>query len=316
MGRPPEKIQTFSKSYRLAISKYNAKNILLISVLKTIKEYIKELAHNLPNFYPEDEAFSVAEYYVKEVLGISSKQMHIRKNEIISESELYTLEENVSRLIAGEPVQYVTGKAYFYDLEFYVDKRVLIPRQETEILIKTILHNFKDNSEIKILDIGTGSGCIAVSLKANLPHADVHTIDVSAGALDVCSINAASNSAKLCYHHFDILSNKEFNPEIKFDLIVSNPPYVRESEKEFMLKNVVDFEPDLALYVKDEDPLLFYRAIIEFAVHHLKANGELYLEINEMFGNEVANLCTQKGLSNVDIIKDVCEKDRFVLSKM
>lgn len=282
--------------------------------MKKLGQYINELKSELPSFYDNDEALSVAEFYVCELLEISRTALLIGKTEVLSEKNLELLNSQRDRLIAGEPVQYITGKAYFYGLEFFVDKRVLIPRQETEILIREIVDNNRSSASLNILDIGTGSGCIAISLKKNLPDSNVHVIDVSAGALDVCSINAARNDVKLCYYHHDILSEIEFNPGIKFDIIVSNPPYVLESEKEKMLQNVLDHEPELALYVSDNDPLIYYKRITKFAKEHLVEGGKLYFEINEKFGNEVAKTCVYYGFKEAIIIKDLNNKDRFVYS--
>jgi len=282
--------------------------------LKTLGQYINELKAELPSFYDNDEALSVAEFYICELLEISRTELILGKTEVLSEENLKLLNSNRNRLIVGEPVQFITGKAYFYGLEFFVDKRVLIPRQETEILIREIVDNNRSRTGLNILDVGTGSGCIAISLKINLLDANVHVIDVSAGALDVCSINAAKNNVKLCYYHHDILSEIEFAPGIKFDIIVSNPPYVTESEKELMLENVLDYEPNLALFVSDHDPLIFYRRISKFAKDFLVEGGKLYFEINEKFGEEVAETCLRAGFGESKIVKDLNNKDRFVIS--
>jgi release factor glutamine methyltransferase len=282
--------------------------------LKTLGQYINELKSELPSFYDSDEALSVAEFYVCELLEISRTALLIGKTEVLSEGNLKLLNSNRDRLIAGEPVQYITGKAYFYGLEFFVDKRVLIPRQETEILIREIIDNNRSRTGLNILDIGTGSGCIAISLKKSMPESDVHVIDVSAGALDVCSINAAKNNVKLCYYRHDILSAHDFNSGIKFDIIVSNPPYVTESEKELMFENVLDHEPELALFVSDNDPLIFYRKIAQYAKDHLVDGGKLYFEINENFGPEVKEMCISAGFKEALVVKDLNNKDRFVIS--
>ncbi len=282
--------------------------------MKTLGQYINELISELPEFYDHDEAGSVAEFYVCEILNISKTQLVLKKRDGLLDEETIKLEAHRHRLIAGEPVQYVTENAYFYGLEFFVDKRVLIPRQETEILIREIVDNSRNRTGLKILDIGTGSGCIAISLKKNIPDSEVHVIDISAAALDVCSINAAKNNVKLCYYHHDILSAIEFNPGIKFDIIVSNPPYVTESEKELMFENVLDYEPNLALFVSDHDPLVFYSRISQFAKDFLVEGGKLYFEINEKFGTEVKEMCIRAGFKDAIVVKDLYNKDRFVIS--
>lgn len=268
----------------------------------------------MEKLYPDVEALSIAEYYVCEILNLSRTELIISKNEYLSENIFSKLEENRFRLEDGEPVQYVTGNAHFYGLEFFVSKDVLIPRQETELLVDTIVKKYKNSADIKILDIGTGSGCIAISLKKFLPEAIVYAIDISQAALEVCKINAAQNNVEIETLIFDILSNEAFPVEAKFDLIISNPPYVLESEKILMHRNVVDFEPASALYVNDDNPLLFYLAITEFAISHLSNKGALFLEINEKFGNEVARLCNEKEFSDVQIVSDLDNKSRFVLS--
>lgn len=282
--------------------------------MKTLGQYISELIAKLPDFYNHDEAVSVAEYFVCELLNISRTSFLISKSEILTDDNIKLLNSKLDRLVAGEPVQYIIGKAYFYGLEFFVDKRVLIPRQETEILIREIVDNNKNRTGLNILDIGTGSGCIAICLKKSMPESDVHVIDVSAGALDVCSINAAKNNVKLCYYRQDILATHDFNPGIKFDIIVSNPPYVTESERELMLVNVLDYEPELALFVSDHDPLIFYKKISQFAKVHLVDGGKLYFEINEKFGKEVAEICMSAGFKEALVVKDLNNKDRFVIS--
>lgn len=282
--------------------------------MKTLGQYISELIAKLPDFYNHDEAVSVAEYFVCELLNISRTSFLISKSEILTDDNIKLLNSKIDRLVAGEPIQYIIGRAYFYGLEFFVDKRVLIPRQETEILIREIVDNNRSRTGLNILDIGTGSGCIAISLKKNIPESNVSVIDVSAGALDVCSINAAKNNVKLCYYRHDILSTQDFNPEIKFDIIVSNPPYVTESERELMLENVLDYEPELALFVSDNDPLIFYRKIAQYAKDHLVYGGKLYFEINENFGPEVKEMCISAGFKEALVVKDLNNKDRFVIS--
>lgn len=285
-------------------------------LLGTIRLYISELTKSLDGLYPADEAVSVAEYYVSETLNLSRTELTISKNDELSEDDFLKLENRRKRLETGEPVQYVTGKAYFYGLRFLVDKNVLIPRQETEVLIDIVVKSCKNAGKIRILDIGTGSGCIAVTLKKHLPDALVYALDISEGALDVCKKNAELNGVDVDAFIFDILSWNSFPVQGKFDLIISNPPYVLESEKQLMHRNVVGFEPATALYVKDENPLLFYEVISRFAALNLKKGGELYFEINERFAAEVVELNESSGLSGHKIIEDLNLKPRFVISHL
>lgn len=282
----------------------------------SLNKYIKELQNLLPDFYPEREAKSVIEFYVKESLSLTNTEFLLKKNQALNQNEILKLEKNKDRLIKGEPVQYIFNKAYFYGLEFYVNKNVLIPRQETELLVDTIINLYSQNKNLKILDIGTGSGNIAISLKKNLKDSELSVIDISAAALDLSSKNSYIHNVKLCFYQFDILSeNYDLFKNEKFDLIVSNPPYVTLSEKDFMLKNVTEFEPESALYVSDENPLIFYGAILKFAKKHLIKDGKLFFEINENFGNEVSELCLKAGFSHQTTIKDLNNKDRIVVAK-
>jgi len=280
----------------------------------TISSYIFELSNSLQALYPLDEAKSVAKYFVSEFLNLSNTDILIRQSDFISSDSLAILNSQKNRLLKGEPVQYVTGKSYFYGLEFLVDKNVLIPRQETEILVDSIINRFKNSTHIKILDIGTGSGCIAISLKKFLPQARIWALDISEKALAVCIHNASKNEVEISTILFDILGNDTFPLDTKFDIIVSNPPYVLESEKQLMHKNVTGFEPDGALYVTNSDPLIFYRQISVFAAEHLNANGELYFEINERFAEQVSEITQKCGFKDQIVIEDLNKKSRFVHS--
>jgi len=274
-----------------------------------------EIQDLLPKFYDFEERKSIAEFYIKEILDFNNTEYLLKKSEVLSSEELLKLENKKNRLISGEPVQYVLNKAYFYDLEFFVDKRVLIPRQETEILVDKIIKFYSTKENLKILDIGTGSGNIAISLKKNLKNAELSVVDISASALDVCSKNADYHNVDLCFYCCDILSEEDkFFEQVFFDIIVSNPPYVTNSEKKLMSKNVVDYEPEKALYVSDDNPLVYYEAITKFAKQHLKSGGVLFFEINEMFGKEVAEICENYGFDEVEIIQDFNAKDRFVIA--
>ncbi|MCK9255370.1 MAG: peptide chain release factor N(5)-glutamine methyltransferase [Bacteroidales bacterium] len=284
--------------------------------MKTIKQYGLEIQNLLPDFYDFNEKKSISEFFIKEILNLSNTEYLLKKNDLLSKQELLKLENKKDRLLAGEPVQYVLNKAYFYGYEFFVDKRVLIPRQETEILIDEIIKLYKSEENLEILDIGCGSGNIAISLKKNLKDSQVSVIDISAGALDVCSKNATNHNVNLCFYQYDILSTEDkFFNEISFDLIVSNPPYVRNSEKDLILKNVTEFEPANAIFVSDNEPLIYYQAIAGFAKTHLKPKGALFFEINEAFGPHIVQICHNSGFTQVKIIQDLHNKDRFVFAR-
>ncbi|MBA4056020.1 MAG: peptide chain release factor N(5)-glutamine methyltransferase, partial [Marivirga sp.] len=218
----------------------------------------------------------------------------------------------VDRLNANEPIQYVLGETIFYGRKFLVNPFVLIPRPETEELVRLILSHLQQNRQKKpgILDIGTGSGCIPVTLALEFPSAKVSATDISDTALDVARKNALRLKASVHFYNSDIL--KDDLPATHFDVVVSNPPYIPWEEKAGMRDNVVEFEPHIALFVSDNDPLLFYRAIIEKALGALHSNGFLAVEINERFGKDIASLMTEKGFQEVEVIRDLFDKERIV----
>ena len=214
----------------------------------------------------------------------------------------------ILRLKAREPIQYIFGKAHFMGYDFKVNESTLIPRQETEELVNVIIRSSKKTRPGKILDIGTGSGCIAITLALNT-SAKVYALDVSTDALQVAHKNAVDLGADVSFFESNILDQPL---EHRYDLIVSNPPYVREMEKRLMNKNVVDYEPGLALFVADADPLVFYKIIGKQSLSHLSDGGQLYLEINEAFGPDLVKMLTTLGFNEVTLIKDMQHKDRFI----
>ena len=212
-----------------------------------------------------------------------------------------------------KPIQYITGEAWFYGLRFEVNENTLIPRPETEELVEWIIESQKSkvqSQKLEILDIGTGSGCISISLKANLPQANVSAIDVSEQALEVAKINAVSNNVEVNFIQANILEVEDLNQH--FDVIVSNPPYVRNLEKQEIKKNVLDYEPHLALFVEDTDALLFYRKIAQLALKNLSPNGLLFFEINQYLGNETVDLLENLGFKNIELKKDIYGNDRMI----
>lgn len=216
----------------------------------------------------------------------------------------------VEKLQKEIPIQYILGNAHFYGLEFEVNENTLIPRPETEELVEWIVKKNEFNGKIKILDIGTGSGCIAISLAKNLPDATVFAIDVSEKALETAKRNAVKNEVDVVFLLKNILETEDLGED--FDIIVSNPPYVRNLEKEEIKKNVLDYEPHLALFVEDEDALIFYRKIAELAQKNLTENGQLYFEINQYLGTEMINLLQAKNFKNIELRKDIYDNDRMI----
>ena len=224
----------------------------------------------------------------------------------------------IERLNNNEPIQYILGETEFYGRRFLVNDSVLIPRPETEELVKYIIDKQKNQFSVKIkhlsiLDIGTGSGCIAISIAKELPNFIVSAYDISKNALEIAKKNAELNKADVNFEKVDILKSPFIHSLIRsFNIIVSNPPYVKKQEIYRMQKNVLNFEPHLALFVEDSEPLIFYEAIANFAFNNLTDNGLVAVEINEALGEETANVFRRKGFSEVEIIKDMHQKDRFV----
>ena len=279
----------------------------------TIGDFIHTLASQLEAIYDKNEARSIARFFICDELKLTVTQMFIFMDDVLDETTLCNLSEKSIRLINGEPLQYVTGIAYFHGLRFNVDSNVLIPRQETEMLVDAVCDSRRpENLPVAILDIGTGSGCLSVCLKKFLPESKVFAIDISEKALEIAKHNADNNQAEVSFAKYDILSEDKFPFDQKFDIIVSNPPYVRNSEKAMMHKNVTDYEPSLALYVNDNDPLLFYRQTLKFIERHQSEHKPLiFFEINENLGDEMLELCQSFGY-DAEIIKDLNSKDRFV----
>lgn len=281
----------------------------------TISQFIRNLSSQLEASYDKKEARSIAEVFVCDELKLSRTQMLVGKDDELDKTILEKLSQKSARLTSEEPVQYVTGIASFCGIEFHVDSNVLIPRQETEMLVETLICHFdtvRGAEKIRILDIGTGSGCIPIAIKKMRPEANLFAIDISEKALKIAKQNAETNNAEISFAQYDILSDSRFPFDEKFDIVVSNPPYVMNSEKSLMHKNVTDFEPSLALYVDDNDPLLFYRSILMFIERHQPERKPLvFFEINENLGAEMLELCRSFGY-DAEIIKDLNGKNRFV----
>lgn len=243
--------------------------------------------------------------------GMSKTDLLINKNIEVSRDDALNFNNVLERLSKGEPIQYVLNQADFYGLKFKVNKHVLIPRQETEELVDLIIKKHQDRN-LKILDIGTGSGVIPVTLKKHLPNANVQAIDVSSDALILAKENALKQEVEVLFLESDILNKDYWDKLEKYDIIISNPPYVLNSEKDLMHQNVLNFEPHLALFVEDENPLLFYKKITHLAKQKLKKGGSLYFEINEQFGQETKQLLIKNNFIKVQVVKDINGKDRIV----
>lgn len=280
----------------------------------SVKELKIYFISSLKNLYPSKEVLSFFNLLAEKTLGLSRIAIALQSEKKISEKEKFAFDKAISRLKNFEPIQYILGTTEFFGLPFLVDKNVLIPRPETEELVDWILGQNKHKEAI-ILDIGTGSGCIAISLAKHLPGAKVCALDISAEALLVAQLNTVLNKVDIRYFNTDVLNENTWKftfEEMRFDTIVSNPPYVRILEKELMSPNVIEHEPNIALFVKDEDPLLFYRKIAQLSNIHLKPEGVLYFEINEYLSVEMKKMLTKEGFKNIEIRKDNFKKDRMI----
>ncbi len=269
-----------------------------------------EYAHNqLATLYPETEVSAIVSHLIQSVTGFSRTQLLLHKNSELSPENRSELSAKLQQLENGEPLQYVLCETEFYGLPFKVTPAVLIPRPETEELVDLILRENKQEN-LSVLDIGTGSGCIAISLSKNLRSANVEAWDVSTDALNVAKANAELNHQSVQFQQVDVLREKTSDKQ--YDVIVSNPPYVCDSEAAEMHRNVLEYEPHLALFVPDNDPLLFYRRITELATNLLSPGGKLYFEINAAYGKQTADLLSNNGFDAVEIVKDIFGKERIV----
>lgn len=286
----------------------------------TVEGAIKNLKKKLEHLYPDDEALAIAKMAVGETCHIPKWQLALQGKTALSEAAVAELQAIEAALMQAQPVQYVLKKTWFYGDEWKVNPHVLIPRPETEELVQRVLsdmNHHKDNLPHPLVcDIGTGSGCIAISIKKNFPQADVYAVDVSEDALGVAMDNAASLNASVNFFQLNFLDRSKWLALARFDYIVSNPPYVLKTEISSMHANVLQFEPHLALFVQDDDPLIFYRAIAEFGQEHLKNNRKIFVEINEAMGKETAALFAQHGYDNIRLLKDMQGKNRFVTASL
>ena len=275
-----------------------------------LREYRTYFIEKLTPLYDSMEAESFFAITLEELKGWRRSDLAMNPDAELSSEEIEKWNAVVTQLETQKPIQYIFGKAHFYGLEFEVNENTLIPRPETEELVEWIIGDSQYMGQINLLDIGTGSGCIAVSLAKNLTDASVSAIDVSEGALATAKRNAEHNDAKVNFILQDILA-AETLPQT-YDVIVSNPPYVRNLEKKEIKENVLQYEPHLALFVDDNDALIFYRKIALLAKGQLSANGRLYFEINQYLGPETVQMLEDFGFTNVVLKKDIYGNDRMV----
>lgn len=277
------------------------------------KDYRNHFIEKLTPLYDVLEVESFFYIVLEDFHQMKRIDLALQPDFTFTDQEVDKWNQVLEKLEKEIPIQYILGTAHFYGLEFEVNENTLIPRPETEELVEWIVKKNKFKGKIKILDIGTGSGCIAISLAKNLPDAEVFAVDVSEKALETAKRNALRNDVAVVFIVKNIL--KAENLEHDFDIIVSNPPYVRNLEKEEIKKNVLDYEPHLALFVEDDDALLFYRKISELAQNNLKENGELYFEINQYLGPEMIDLLEVKNFKEIKLRKDIYGNDRMIFGR-
>lgn len=269
----------------------------------------------LLSIYDEDELFAIFELVCEQYLNYSKTDTRLKFHENLNQSDVLKIYDTAKALKTGAPIQYIFGEADFYNLKFKVNSATLIPRPETEELVDIIIKEFKqetrNNQTLNILDIGTGSGCIPITLKKNIPISKVTGIDISEQALDVAKLNSTKNNVEVDFLNLDILSN---NQQLSsYNLIVSNPPYVLNSEAKQMDQRVLKHEPHLALFVEDTDPIIFYKRIIDLCANYLEEKGYLFFELNPLYANDVKNYGNDSKIFNfTEIVKDMSGKERFL----
>jgi len=277
------------------------------NLLKALRsDYIKMLSEK----YGTDESKHLLDILIEFFFGYTKVRMALDPDIRLSESEILKLHTAVKELLTNKPVQYITGNSRFMDLNLSVNESVLIPRPETEELVNLIIQNEKTES-LDVIDIGTGSGCIALALQKHLSGPKITAIDISKEALALAKSNSTKNELEINFRQVDILKRDALKSLQMFDIVVSNPPYVTESDKMHMQKNVLDHEPHSALFVRDKDALQFYKAILEFCLTHLRDGGRIYLEINELQGDNVLQLFNDYGFQEGKLHSDIHGKDRF-----
>src|SRR5215204_1870889 len=284
----------------------------------TLNEARAVLTKELNNVYEYDELRNIIELVIEHITNMPRAEQVKNKVPYLTCTQLENLDTITEKLKKNEPVQHVLGEAWFAGMKFKVNKNVLIPRPETEELVDWIVKE-SQKPEVKnknIIDIGTGSGCIPITLKKKLPEANVSAIDVCNEALFTATENAVELNAEVDFLLLDFLDEEKWKELGQYDIIVSNPPYVKQSEINTMHERVKEFEPHLALFVPDNDALMFYKKLSDFSINHLKPAGSLYVEINEALGEAVSNLFRSTGFANTELKKDMQGKDRLIMASV
>lgn len=287
----------------------------------TIEESYFDFIEKLKTIYEDREAENISDWVFESATGLKKWERRENKNQLLNKEVENKIEKYLQEFLLHKPVQYVLNEAWFYKMKFFVDENVLIPRPETEELVEWIISDFKKEKESKptllngrranIIDIGTGSGCIPIAIKKELPDSNITAIDVSERALLVAKKNAENLDATIHFLAIDFLNKNTCKSLLIYDTIVSNPPYIPIREKEILSKNVIDFEPGIALFVANNDPYIFYKKITQFSKKHLKENGKIYVEVHEEYAKEVKAIFEQAGFIS-KIKKDIYGKERMV----
>lgn len=287
----------------------------------TIKEANIDFTGKLKIIYENREAENISDWVFENVTGLKRWERRQKQDQELKESESKQIEKYLEELLQHQPVQYVLNEAWFYKMKFFVNENVLIPRPETEELVEWIIKDFKNQKHDKptltagrqpnIIDIGTGSGCIPIALKKELPNLNITAIDISEKALSVARKNAENLKAAVNFLQIDFLNKNAWHSLLIYDCIVSNPPYIPINEKEILSKNVADFEPEIALFVENNDPYVFYKKIINFAKSHLGEDGKIYVEVHEEYAKNVEDIFKNAGYFS-EIKKDIFGKERMV----
>ncbi|AIM36453.1 peptide chain release factor N(5)-glutamine methyltransferase [Sphingobacterium sp. SG20118] len=283
--------------------------------MENLKTYDSLFQEELATFYHTEEIKNIFYMVVEDVLGLSRMQYSLNKEHVLSEEQSIRITRILKDLKNQKPIQHILKKADFYGEIFEVNPFVLIPRSETEELVDMIIRNHKDQTPLRIIDIGTGSGCIPISLKKHLKEAHISALDISKEAIATAKRNAQRLGTPVDFVNADILEWEYIFQTQQYHIIVSNPPYITPKEKEEMHPNVLEFEPHLALFVEETAPLLFYETIASFALKHLTADGDLYFEINQYYGPETVDMLRKKGFKTVTLHHDMQQNPRMIHAK-
>lgn len=282
-----------------------------------LQEFRNLFNKQLSALYPKTEIDTFFILVISDVLDFQLTDIFVKQDYILQNDQLRYLNLILEKLKKEQPIQYILEKTEFYGYPFKVNSDVLIPRPETEELVNWVIDTCKDKNKkekLYVLDIGTGSGCIAISIQKELNNTNITALDISINALEVARQNAKNNGVNIQFKHHDILSNTPINE--MFDVIISNPPYVRQLEKPEIKNNVLNYEPHVALFVDDNDPLLFYKRIADFAINHLNQDGILFFEINQYLGKETKQMLLNKGFKSVILKKDLFGKHRMIKAQL